>query len=82
MSKRILSGTVISSNSNKTVVVKVTRRFQHNLYKKIISRTKKYHAHDENNTYKIGDNVNIIESRPFSKLKSWVVINNSSKENK
>ena len=82
MSKRILSGTVISSNSNKTVVVKVTRRVQHKLYKKIISRTKKYHAHDENNIYKIGDNVNIIESRPFSKLKSWVVINNSSKENK
>ena len=82
MSKRILSGTVISSNSNKTVVVKVTRRVQHMLYKKIISRTKKYHAHDENNIYKIGDNVNIIESRPFSKLKSWVVINNSSKENK
>ena len=82
MSKRILSGTVISSNANKTVVVKVTRRVQHKLYKKIISRTKKYHAHDENNMYKIGDNVNIIESRPISKLKSWVVINNSSKENK
>ena len=82
MSKRILSGTVISSNSNKTVVVKVTRRVQHKLYKKIISRTKKYHAHDENNIYKIGDNVNIRESKPISKLKSWVVINNSSKENK
>ena len=82
MSKRILSGTVISSNSNKTVVVKVTRRVQHKLYKKIISRTKKYHAHDESNTFKIGDNVKIIESRPISKLKSWVVINNSSKENK
>ena len=82
MSKRILSGTVISSNSNKTVVVKVTRRVQHKLYKKIISRTKKYHVHDENNTYKIGDNVNIRESRPISKLKSWVVINNSLKENK
>ena len=82
MSKRILSGTVISSNANKTVVVKVTRRVQHKLYKKIISRTKKYHAHDENNTYKIGDNVNIRESRPISKLKSWVVINNSLKENK
>ena len=68
MSKRILSGTVISSNSNKTVVVKVTRRVQHKLYKKIISRTKKYHAHDENNTYKIGDSVNIKESRPISKL--------------
>ena len=82
MSKRILSGTVISSNSNKTVVVKVTRRVQHKLYKKIINRTKKYHAHDENNTYKIGDSVNIKESIPISKLKSWVVINNSSKENK
>ena len=79
MSKRILSGTVISSNANKTVVVKVTRRVQHKLYKKIISRTKKYHAHDENNTHKIGDNVNIRESRPISKLKSWVVINNSLK---
>ena len=82
MSKRILSGTVISSNANKTVVVKVTRRVQHKLYKKIINRTKKYHAHDENNTYKIGDSVNIKESKPISKLKSWVVINNSSKESK
>ena len=82
MSKRILSGTFISSSANKTVVVKVTRRVQHKLYKKIINRTKKYHAHDENNTYKIGDSVNIKESRPISKLKSWVVINNSSKENK
>ena len=82
MSKRILSGTIISSNANKTVVVKVTRRVQHKLYKKIINRTKKYHAHDENNTYKIGDSVNIKESSPISKLKSWVVINNSSKENK
>ena len=82
MSKRILSGTVISSSANKTVVVKVNRRVQHKLYKKIINRTKKYHAHDENNTYKIGDSVNIKESSPISKLKSWVVINNSSKENK
>ena len=82
MSKRILSGTVVSSKANKTVVVKVTRRVQHKLYKKIISRTKKYHAHDENNTYKIGDNVNIRETNPISKLKSWVVINNSLKENK
>ena len=61
MSKRILSGTVISSNSNKTVVVKVTRRVQHKLYKKIISRTKKYHAHDENNIYKNDENINIID---------------------
>ena len=82
MSKRILSGTVISSNANKTVVVKVTRRVQHKLYKKIINRTKKYHAHDENNAYKIGDKINIRETRPISKLKSWVVLDNPLKENK
>ena len=73
MSKRILSGTVISSNANKTVVVKVTRRVQHKLYKKIISRTKKYHAHDENNSFKKGDIVAIQETKPISKLKSWIV---------
>ena len=75
MSKRILSGTVISSSANKTVVVKVTRRVQHKLYKKIINRTKKYHAHDENNKFKIGDMVKIIESTPFSKKKKWEVMN-------
>ena len=74
MPKRQLSGTVISSNSNKTIVVKVTRRVKHKLYKKIISRSKKYHAHDENNTYKIGDIVSIEETKPISKLKSWIVI--------
>ena len=82
MSKRVLSGTVISSNANKTVIVKVNQRVQHKLYKKIINRTKKYHAHDENNTYKIGDNVSIQESKPISKLKSWVILDNSLKENK
>ena len=74
MSKRILSGTVISSSANKTVVVKVTRRVQHKLYKKIINRTKKYHAHDEKNKFKVGDNVKIIESKPYSKMKKWKVI--------
>ena len=73
MPKRILSGTVISSNSNKTIVVKVTRRVKHKLYKKIISRSKNYHAHDENNHYKTGDTVSIIESKPISKLKTWEV---------
>ena len=77
MPKRILSGTVISSNSNKTIVVKVTRRVKHKLYKKIISLSKNYHAHDEDNNYKVGDNVKIIESKPISKLKSWVVMNNN-----
>ena len=76
MPKRILTGTVVSSNTNKTVVVKVTRRVKHKLYKKIISLSKKYHAHDEDNNFKVGDNVKIIESKPISKLKSWVVMNN------
>ena len=77
MPKRILSGIVVSSNSNKTIVVKVTRRVKHKLYKKIISQSKKYHAHDENNKFKIGDNVKIIETKPISKLKSWSVMSNN-----
>ena len=76
MPKRILSGTVISSNSNKTIVVKVTRRVKHKLYKKIISLSKNYHVHDEDNEFKSGDTVNIIESKPISKLKKWIVFNN------
>ena len=79
MPKRILTGTVVSSNTNKTIVVKVTRRVQHKLYKKIISQSKKYHAHDENNEFSIGDTVSIIESRPISKLKKWTVISSSGK---
>ena len=77
MPKRILSGIVISSNSNKTITVGVTRRIKHKLYKKIIRQTKKYHAHDENNYFKVGDSVSIIESKPISKSKKWTVINNS-----
>ena len=80
MPKRILTGTVVSSNSNKTIVVRVTRRVQHKLYKKIISQSKKYHAHDENNSFKVGDNVKIIESKPISKLKSWTVINDNQEK--
>ena len=72
MPKRLLSGVVVSSNSNKTIVVAVTRRVKHKLYKKIIKRTKKYHAHDENNSYKKGDTVTIQEAKPISKLKSWI----------
>jgi len=77
MPKRILTGTVVSSNTNKTIVVKVTRRVKHKLYKKIISQSKKYHAHDENNNFKIGDSVKIIESKPISKLKTWIVMSDS-----
>tara|TARA_B100000989_G_scaffold257494_1_gene207053 strand:+ start:1933 stop:2178 length:246 start_codon:yes stop_codon:yes gene_type:complete len=76
MPKRILSGIVVSSSSNKTITVDVTRRIKHKLYKKIIRRTKKYHAHDENNEFNVGDAVSIIESKPFSKLKKWKVISN------
>ena len=77
MPKRILTGTVVSSSSNKTIIVKVTRRVKHKLYKKIISQSKKYHAHDENNFFKVGDIVKIIESKPISKLKTWMVINDN-----
>ena len=73
MPKRLLSGVVVSSNSNKTIVVEVTRRVKHKLYKKIIKRAKKYHAHDENNSFKKGDIVTIQETKPISKLKNWIV---------
>ena len=74
MSKRILKGKVISSKNNKTVVVQVVRKFQHPFYGKVISRTKKYHAHDENNKFKEGDQVSIIECKPISKKKTWEVV--------
>ncbi len=74
MTKRILEGKVISDKSDKTIVVEVKRRFVHPFYGKVISRSKKYHAHDEKNKFKKGDLVKIIESRPISKLKSWEVI--------
>ena len=80
MPKRLLTGKVVSSNSNKTIVVKVTRKIKHKLYKKIISRSKNYHAHDENNIYKVGDSVSIIESKPISKLKTWIVVNNNNEK--
>ena len=80
MPKRILSGIVVSSNSNKTITVDVTRRIKHKLYKKIIRQTKKYHAHDEKNEFNVGDTVSIIESKPISKLKKWIVISNTGEK--
>ena len=68
---------MISSNLNKTITVNVTRRIKHKLYKKIIRQTKKYHAHDENNEYAVGDTVSIIESKPISKQKKWMVVPNT-----
>ena len=77
MPKRILLGVVVSSNSNKTITVDVTRRIKHKLYKKIIRQTKKYHVHDEKNEFNVGDIVSIIESKPISKMKKWKVIYNN-----
>ena len=74
MPKRILIGTVVSDKTDKTVVVKVERKVKHPLYGKIIRRSKKYHAHDEDNAAKTGETVRIEETRPMSKLKSWKVI--------
>lgn len=78
MPKRILQGVVVSDKQDKTVVVKVERRFTHPLFKKTVRRSKHYHAHDESNSVKVGDTVNIQESRPISKLKSWVVVTESA----
>lgn len=72
--KRKLNGVVVSDKTDKTIVVSVTRRFKHPKYSKFISLSKKYHAHDANNSAKIGDKVTIIESRPYSKLKKWELI--------
>ena len=77
MPKRILSGVVVSANINKTIIVNVTRRVKHKLYKKIIRQSKKYHAHDENNKFNVGDTVSIVESKPISKLKKWKVLYNN-----
>jgi small subunit ribosomal protein S17 len=74
MPKRLLRGTVVSDTNNKTVVVKVERWFTHPLLKKTVRRTKNYHAHDEDNRFKAGDEVLIEESRPISRLKRWRVV--------
>ncbi len=74
MPKRILIGTVTSDKTDKTVTVKVERKVKHPLYGKIIRRSKKYHAHDEDNSFKAGETVRIEETRPISKLKTWKVL--------
>ncbi len=70
---RTLVGRVVSDKRSKTVTVLVERRTKHELYGKIVAKSSKYHAHDENGEYKLGDLVEIAESRPISKTKSWVV---------
>lgn len=80
MPKRILQGVVVSDKQNKTIVVKVERRFTHPLLKKTVRRSKNYHAHDENEKCKVGDVVSIEETRPLSKLKRWIVVEGAAKQ--
>ena len=80
MPKRILQGVVVSDKQNKTVVVKVERRFTHPLFQKTVRRTKNYHAHNEDAGIKIGDTVTIEETAPISKLKRWRVVENAPKD--
>ena len=75
MPKKILQGTVVSNKQNKTITVLVERKFKHPMLKKVIRRSKKYSAHDEENKFNTGDKVKIMESKPISKLKRWVVFN-------
>ena len=74
MPKKILKGKVISDKNEKTIVILVERKYQHPFLKKVVNNKKKYHAHDEKNMYKIGDVVQIEESRPFSKYKRFKVL--------
>lgn len=74
MPKRVLQGVVVSDKNDKTIVVQVERRYTHPLLKKTVRRTKKYHAHDEKNTFKVGDQVAIEETRPISKNKRWIAL--------
>ena len=75
MSKKILRGQVIRDKNNKTIVVLVKRKYMHPFFQKVITSSKKYHAHDKSNKFKIGDEVKIIESKPFSKNKKWEAMN-------
>ena len=74
MPKRVLTGQIVSDKGDKTVVVNVERKVKHPLYGKIIRRSKKYHAHDEDNAIKAGETVRIEETKPISKLKTWKVL--------
>jgi small subunit ribosomal protein S17 len=80
MPKRILQGTVVSDKNDKTVVVRVERRFTHPVMKKTVRLSKKYKAHDETNACKVGDTVLIQESRPMSRDKTWVVVQDAAVE--
>tara|TARA_Y100000816_G_C25846051_1_gene442002 strand:- start:35 stop:271 length:237 start_codon:yes stop_codon:yes gene_type:complete len=74
MPKKVLHGIVVSDKENKTIKVMIERKFQHPLFKKVVKSKKKYSAHDEENKFKVGDKVSIIECRPYSKNKKFEVI--------
>jgi small subunit ribosomal protein S17 len=80
MPKRTLQGVVVSDKQDKTVVVRVERRFTHPVMKKTVRSSKKYYAHDEKNEFTVGDIVRIEERRPLSKLKRWEVIHGEKKQ--
>ncbi|MFN7663137.1 MAG: 30S ribosomal protein S17 [Alphaproteobacteria bacterium] len=79
MPRRVLKGVVVSDKGDKTVIVKVDRRFMHPIYKKYITKSKRYSAHDEKNTFVEGDVIQIEESRPISKTKTWVALSKVEK---
>ena len=74
MPKKILHGVVVSDKENKTIKVMIERKYQHPLFKKVVKSKKKYSAHDENNKFKVGDKVSIIECKPYSKSKKFEVL--------
>ena len=78
MPKRVLQGVVVSDKADKTVVVRVERRVSHPMYRKIVRKSKRYHAHDPENSAKIGDKVRIRECRPISKTKSWELVSDDA----
>ena len=80
MPKRIMEGVVVSTKQDKTVIVRVSRTFLHPLLKKIVRRTKKYHAHDEGNVAQVGKTVSIVECAPRSKLKRWELMTGTTGE--
>jgi small subunit ribosomal protein S17 len=79
MPKRVLQGIVVGDKTEKTITVNVERRFTHPLFKKVVRRSKKYHAHDDANQFKVGDEVFIQECAPISKSKRWTVLVDESK---
>ena len=80
MPRRVMRGTVVGDKADKTVIVRIDRRVMHPLYKKVVRRSKRYAAHDDGNTHKVGDIVQIRECAPISKRKRWIVLDDSGAE--